>query len=86
LSCDANAVPLLDNLNLRYNIREKQNGAQTEFPTFFERENGKLFAFYSLCGLKHNEFFYLKWLKICIFEKTIGQKSEGKNINKIEKY
>ena len=33
-----------------------------------------------------NEF--LKWLKIYIFEKIIGRKSEaeGKNINKIEKY
>jgi hypothetical protein len=34
--------------------------------------------------LIENEF--LKWLKIYIFEKIIGRKSEGKNINKIEKY
>ena len=71
--------------------------AQTEFPMFCERENGKLFAFYSLYKintmkklpqivyrLAKNEF--LKWLKISIFEKIIGRKSEVKNINKIEKY
>jgi hypothetical protein len=34
--------------------------------------------------LAKNEF--LKWLKISIFEKIIGRKSEVKNINKIEKY
>ena len=27
--------------------------AQTEFPTFCERENGKLFAFYSLYWIKN---------------------------------
>ena len=27
--------------------------AQTEFPTFCERENGKLFAFYSLYRIKN---------------------------------
>jgi hypothetical protein len=33
-----------------------------------------------------NEFLYLKWLKIYIFQKIIGRKSEDENINKIEKY
>jgi hypothetical protein len=28
--------------------------AQTEFPTFCERENGKLFAFYSLYRIKNS--------------------------------
>jgi hypothetical protein len=31
-------------------------------------------------------FKNFKWLKILIFEKIIGRKSEDKNINKIEKY
>ena len=58
--------------------------AQTEFPTFCERENGELFAFYSLYRIKNtmkkhpqtvyrlaNEFLKFKMVK---------------NINKIEKY
>ena len=71
--------------------------AQTEFPTFCERENGKLFAFYSLYRIKNTtkklpqivyrlNFKNLKWLKIYIFEKILGRKSEDKNIYKIEKY
>jgi hypothetical protein len=50
--------------------------AQTEFPTFGARENGKLFAFYSLYRIKNTikklpqivyrlaNKFNLKWLKI----------------------
>jgi hypothetical protein len=62
--------------------------AQTEFPTFCERENGKLFAFYSLYRIKNTMKKNLKFkmVKIYIFEKIIGRKSEDKNINKIEKY
>jgi hypothetical protein len=65
--------------------------AQTEFLTFCERENGKLFAFNSLYRIKNtmkklpqivyrlaNEFLKFKWLKIYIFEKIIGRKSEIK--------
>ena len=56
--------------------REKQNGAQTEFLTFFQRENGKLFAFHSLHRIKNtiikhpqivyrlaNEFLKFKMVK-----------------------
>jgi hypothetical protein len=33
-----------------------------------------------------NEFLYLKWLKIYIFQKIVGRKCEDENINKMEKY
>jgi hypothetical protein len=35
---------------------------------------------------KANEFLKFKMVKIYIFEKIIGRKSEDKNINKIGKY
>jgi hypothetical protein len=75
--------------------------AQTEFPMFYERENDKLFAFYSLYRIKNtmkklpqivyrsaNEFLKFKMIKIniYIFEKIIGRNSEDKNINKIQVY
>jgi hypothetical protein len=54
--------------------------AQTEFPTFCERENGKLFAFYSLYRIKNttkklpqivyrlaNEFLKFKMVKNIYF-------------------
>ena len=56
------------------------------FRRFANEKTASCSPFIAFAGLKHNEFFYLKWLGICIFEKIIGQKSEGKNINKIEKY
>ena len=56
--------------------------AQTEFPMFCERENDKLFAFYSLYRIKNtmkklpqivyrsaNEFLNFKMVKIYIFLK-----------------
>jgi hypothetical protein len=72
---------------------------QTEFPTFANEKTASCSLFIAFTGgikntmkklpqivyrLIANEF--LKWLKIYIFEKIIGRKSEGKNINKIKKY
>ena len=53
------------------------------FRRFANEKTASCSPFIAFAGLKHND---VKWLKICIFEKIIGQKSEGKNINKIEKY
>jgi hypothetical protein len=34
-------------------VEKNKMAAQTEFPTFCERENGKLFAFYGLYWIKN---------------------------------
>jgi hypothetical protein len=61
-------------------VEKNKMAAQTEFPTFCGRENGKLFAFYSLYKIKNtmkklpqivyrlaNEFLKLKMVKNIYF-------------------
>jgi hypothetical protein len=80
-------------------VEKNKMAAHTEFPTFCERENGKLFAFIAFTRLKTqwkklpqivyrlaNEFLKFKMVKNIYFWKNNGRKSEDKNINKIEKY
>ena len=61
-------------------VEKNKMAAQTEFPTFCEREKGRLFAFYSLYRIKNttkklpqivyrlaNEFFKFKMVKNIYF-------------------
>jgi hypothetical protein len=61
-------------------VEKNKMAAQTEFPTFCERENGKLFAFYSFYRIKstikklpqivyrlENEFLKFKMVKNIYF-------------------
>jgi hypothetical protein len=71
-------------------VEKNKMAAQTEFPTFCERENGKLFAFYSLYMIKNtvkkllqivyrlaNEFLKFKKVKNIYFSKNTRPKERS---------
>jgi hypothetical protein len=59
-------------------VEKNKYGGSNLIPDVLRTRNGKL--------LLANEFLTLKMVKIYIFEKIIGRKSQDKNINKTEKY